>query len=242
MMNVKKHFLLLLIGGALSLQLSAQQATADFKKVNEAYQKATSLSMDVGYKLFANYTSASPFESSNGKYIKQNNNYYSELLGIVTVQNAKHKITINQEQKSLILTNPQDAGKSPSPVMLDSMLTLCSKIEFTDLGEGRKLYKLHFATVENFEYDRIDIEIGNNWLLSKLVFFYRKAVILDETNKSLQKEKPRLEITYSSINTQPAISAELFSEKKYIIQSGKSYKAAPAYADYRFLNLKPAQK
>lgn len=232
-----RFFLLLLV--LTPVLLSAQQASADFRKVNEAYTKATSLSMNIGYKLFANYTATAAYESSNGRYIKQNDNYYSELLGIVTVQNAKHKITLNEEQKSLILSNPQQTAKNPSPVMLDSMLKLCSRVEFTDAGEGRKLYRLHFANTPYFEYERIDIQIGSQWLLEKIVFYYRNAVVLDETDKSLQKEKPRLEITYSDINTKPVIAADQFSEKKYVVANGKSFTATPAYSSYRFLNLKP---
>jgi hypothetical protein len=238
---MKKYILLLLICGLMPLSVFAEnsQAVADFRKVNEAYTKATSLSMDISYKLFSNYSTASAYESSIGKYIKQNNNYYSELLGIVTMQNAKHKVTINEAQKSLILSNPQQANQSPSPVMLDSMLKFCSKVESTDLGEGKKLYKLHFTTKSGFEYERIDLEIGSLWMLNRIVLYYRNAVVLNDADKSLQKEKPRLEIVYSAVNLHPTISSDQFSEKKYIVQSGKTFKAATAYASYRFLNLKP---
>lgn len=235
-------FCLLLGLMGFSTRLSAQPSAAavDLNKVNLAYSQAKAISMNIEYNLFSSYTATTAYESSKGKFIRQNTSYYSELLGITTVQNTKHKITVSQAEKSLILSNPTPSNSNPSPVALDSILKICSNIKVVDLGEGKRIYQLSFSTLEFFDYERIDIQLGSNQLIEKFVLYFRHAVVLDESDQRLKKEKPRLEITYSAITLNPEVDANLFSEKKYVVALGKNgFQPTPAYTTYQFYNLKP---
>jgi hypothetical protein len=215
-----------------------EQARKDFALTNAAYSKLKSYRMAVHYRLYTNYTTTTAFESSDGAYIRQDNNIYSSLLGIVTLQNKQAKLTVNSASKTIVVANPDQLTAAPSNLQLDSSLKRCTSIDFVDLGEGRKRYVLHFDRTPFFEYDRMELEFRNDHLLERLVFYYREAVNLDETNATLKKEKPRLEISFSDIDLAPTLAADQFSEQAYILMQGKKILPASAYSDYRVLNHK----
>jgi hypothetical protein len=224
----------------LNFTATLQAAAVELNKVNLAYGAVKSMSMTIEYNLFSSYTATTAHESSKGKFIRQNANYYSELLGITTVQNAKHKITINTQEKSLLLSNPDKTPPAPSPVLLDSILRVCSSIDRIDLGAGKKLYQLKFAKLTYYDYERIDIHLGSNQLIEKFVLYFRSAVVLDDNDQNLKKDKPRLEISYSAIILNSEVDTNLFSEKIYVESLGsEGFKPTAAYQTYQFYNLKP---
>lgn len=218
--------------------LPAQQLKEDIRKVNETYAKTKAVSMKIQYRLFQNYVTAIPFEDKSGSYIRQGQNYVSQLLGITTLQNGSLKLSVSDAEKTIIVSDADKKMASPGNEMLDSLVSRCSKIEFTDLGDGRKLYRLRFEKTAFFEYDMIELQIGSTFFVEKLVLYYREAVVLDDTNGSMKKEKPKLEISYSEINTQPVITADQFSETKYVRRSGKTFLPAAAFANWKILNYK----
>lgn len=218
--------------------LPAQQLKEDVRKVNETYAKTKTVSMKIHYRLFQNYATAIPFEDKTGTFIRQGQNYFSQLLGITTVQNGSVKLSVSDADKTIIVSDADRKIAAPSNVMIDSLIKRCSKVEFTDLGEGRKLYRLRFEKTAFFEYDMIDLQFGSNYFIEKIVLFYREAVVLDETAGNMKKEKPKLEISYSEINTQPVVAADQFSETKYIRKSGKTFVPATAFANWKVLNYR----
>ncbi|MDQ3110963.1 MAG: hypothetical protein M3R17_13805 [Bacteroidota bacterium] len=229
---------LFLLCCAVSMGARAQNAKEDFMKVNRNYSAATELGMKIHFALFSDYNGTTPFEVQDGSYLKKGTNFYSDLMGIKTIQNSETRLTVNENDKTIIVSDPLKSSKNPSEVNLDSILSKCSDVVFTDAGQGEKLYRLRFDKTSFFEFDIIDIRIGSDSYIKKLILYYREAVSLDETNSGLKKEKPRLEITYNSITTSPVIEQDQFSEKKYIAGSGKKTSLLPAFATYRLLNLK----
>lgn len=217
---------------------NAQTVSEVFEKTNKAYSDAENISMNIQYDLYSNYTSNAPYESSSGTYIKQGNSYYSNLLGITTIQNKKYKLSISNDEKIIIVGDPVKTGKAPSVVETDTLLKQCSSTEVRKTTEGSTVCVLHFEQVPFSEFDRIEIETSKNGFVTKMVLYYREAISLDETNPQLKKEKPRLVITYSNINTNPTIKPDQFSEKPYISDNGKQITGTPAYSTYRILNHK----
>lgn len=222
----------------ISAVLPAQQLKEDVRKVNDTYARAKNVSMKIHYRLYQDYSTAVPFEDKTGTYIRQGQNYFSQLLGITTIQNGSTKLSVSDAEKTIIVSDADRKIAAPSNVMIDSLIKRCSKVEFTDLGEGRKLYRLRFEKTAFFEYDMIDLQFGSNYFIEKIVLFYREAVVLDETAGKMKKEKPKLEISYSEINTQPVVAADQFSEAKYIRRSGKTVLPAAAFKNWKVLNYK----
>lgn len=215
------------------------RAAIDFRLVNEAYLKAAALKTDVGYTLFPSYTSTVPFEKSKGVFMKQGSSTYSNLLGIISLSNSKVTVTLDSNEQTIVVTDPPSRNvKDPSLVDLDTLLNTCTSIEYKELGE-LKYYKLRFDQVPAFEYNAIEVYIDSKTnFLSRLTLFFRMEMDMDDGDDKYTKEKPRLEIVYTNVNTRPVFAQDQFSETKYISIQGKAIKAAAAYSQFRLINNK----
>jgi hypothetical protein len=223
---------------AAALTAPAQTIAEAFRKVNETYSKTPSISMQVHYRLFSDYTATVPFESNDGVFFRNGNSFYSSLLGITTVQNKNVRISVSENDKTIIVSDPSEKGKNPSTIEIDSMLARCSSSELRNEENGSRRCILFFDKSPFSEFDRIEILIGSNNFVTKIILFYREAVKLDETIPGMKKEKPRLEISYSDIDTSPSFPENKFSEKPFVQLKGKEYSPSPAYSAYRILNHK----
>jgi len=235
-MRARIHFLMAAL--LLVCSLKAQTVAEVFKLVNSKYAQTENVSMDIKYELFANYSAALPYESSSGSYVKQGSNFCSSLLGITTMQNKKYAVSVSETDKMIVVSNPDKSEKAPSIIEIDSLLKRCTSTEMRKTNDGITVCVLHFENAPFCEFDRIEIEVGTNSFVTSITLFYREAVNLNETDPQLKKEKPKLVITYSNINTNPVIKADQFSEKTYIIDNGEKITGAPAYSTYRILNHK----
>jgi hypothetical protein len=227
---------------ALSLAVNAQdairrQASIDFRLVNMAYAQASRLKMDVNYTLFPSYTSTTPFEESRGVFMKQGENSYSNLLGIISLSNSKATVTLDSNEQTIVVADPSThKSGEPNLVELDTLLSTCSSIEFKEL-EGVKYYKLKFDGVLFSEYNAIEVFIDSKTnFLGRITMFFRIELDLDEENDRYINEKPRLEIIYTGVTTNPVFTPDQFSETKFVGIRGKIVTAAAAYAKYRVVN------
>jgi hypothetical protein len=195
--------------------------------------------MDVSYTLFPSYTSTVPFENDKGVYMKQDNNTYSNLLGIVSLSNSRVTVTLDSNEQTIVVADPPERKKrDPNVPELDSLLAVCSAIEYTE-SEGVKVYKLKFDKLAFFEYNSIDVYIDSKTnFLSRMNLYFRVEMDLNEDDRSSVKDRPRLEIVYSNIDTNPVFASGQFSESGMISIAGKKITARPAYSNYRLINNK----
>ncbi len=245
MIMFRKFFITVLLL-PLFVHLHAQQlvtpekASADFVHINEAYSNTKKLKMDLSYVLYPSYTATVPFENEKGVFMKQNNNTYSELLGITSLSNSKVSVSIDQAEQTIVVTDPP-AKKTeiPGAVDFDSLLKKCSSIEYLELEGNGKCYKLRFDNTSFFQYNEIDVFFdGQTFLLNKLNLYFREEVDLNPDDANHLKDHPRLEISYSSIDTAPVFAPGQFSETRYINMAGKNITCTSAYTTYRLINHK----
>lgn len=217
----------------------AQTANEDFRKVNAAYSKHQSLSMNVTYTLYSNYSSTVAHDKQKGVYMRQGDKYYSRLLGVETMNNGKTIIVTDHNDKVMLVADPPQTQKSPTPLDIDSMLATCGETKYSETKAGQKVYSMSFDKRKYLEYSKVDIYINSQtWLIDKIVLYYREQVSLDPDNDNALKEAPRVEITYSSVITNPAFDKEQFSENKFIASAGGKLKATGAYAGFEVINQK----
>lgn len=239
--NILATFLLLLpvFDSVAQEQSKSEKASADFVRINQAYADNKKLKMDVAYALYANYTSAIPHENAKGVFMKQNNSTYSELLGTTSLSNNKVSLAIDKNEQTIIVTDPPAKTVIPGAVDFDALLKICSSIDYKELDGNIKYYKLRFDNAPFSLYNSIDIYFnGETFLLTKLLLYFREEIDLNADDKIQVKEKPRLEISYTSIDTSPVFDPGQFSEARYISIAGKKITCTQAYSAYHLINHK----
>jgi hypothetical protein len=231
--------LLLFTGNLFAQQATVAQAAADLRLVNQAYNNAKLLRMEIGYNLFADYSSTVPVQQEKGLFLRQERNTYSNLLGTVTLNNSRVSLTLDSAGQAIIVSDPLPKSRNnPQPVNLDSLLQQCSAIDF-HADAGKKYYKLHFDKAPFMEYAAVEIYINSSSnFIEKLVLYFRESVDLNEEDDVVKKSRPRLEIAYSNISTTPVFSAQQFSESQFISGAGKRMSCTPAYSAFRLINNK----
>jgi hypothetical protein len=237
---------LFLMAVLFSVTLSAQQTVSittvspDFVKVNQAYANAKNLRMNINYSLYADYSSMEKQQNEDGVFMRQNKNTYSEMFGIISLNNSKACITLDKTEKNMVVSDPhENKVKNPGEVDIDSLLTVCSSISVEEKENGIKLYKMRFDNSLYMQYASVDILINTKtWFFQKIVLYFREETSFAADGKTKVKSAPRLEITYSAVEINPAFEPGQFSETNFIITSGKKITCAPAFASYHLINNK----
>jgi hypothetical protein len=220
---------------------------SSYKKAMEWFGKTQKFSVSISYSSYIDHTSTSPFEKSEGLYIKDGKKAYSNVLGIKTVQNELFRFSVDTSEKLIILNNMSESELSVIDMKSFEMLLENAKtIKKQKSATGGISYKIEFKP--DMLYSSFEIELNENGLLKIQRFFYATEMKEESNdsdeygnvNKSSVSSKPRLEISFSNYQTQlrPELSKE-FSEKKYFSQSGKKIILAERYKafqlkDYRF--------
>jgi hypothetical protein len=229
----------LLANGFAQQEVSGSKAAADFIRINEAYADYKKLKMDIDYLLFPDYTATTPFENEKGVFMKENNNTYTELFGITSLNNSKVSLSVDKNEELMVVADPPKKTSIPGVIAFDTLLKICSSIQYAELDGNIKYYRLRFDNVVFSQYNEIDIYFdGGTFLLTKLNLYFREEVDANPDDKINLKEKPRLEITYSAIDTSPVFEVGQFSETHYIRIAGKKISCSSGYTKYQLINNK----
>lgn len=221
-------------------KLTDNQAIKEkLKKVNDTYTSMNNFSMNVTYNLYPTYKSTVPSDIYKGYYKKVKTNIHSHLLGIETIQSEKIRIVIDSSDKLMLLANPVLTSKvALVSFNLDSALALCSRVELKQDQADEDVFKLLFDDEES-EFSSILICIDKKQnLIKKLTLFYNTAVPLNNEDENSAKEKPRVDIIYSDVNTKATAAKNEFSESNYFSMLKGKYVPAKQYEKYKIINQK----
>lgn len=211
-------------------------AREDFKKTNAAYSKLTGLSMDTYYAVYSDYQAQNMIEGKNGRYIKFNNLIYTKIDNIETYMMNDKIITINPDNRLIMVGDNKPLQLSPLETDSDSLLAQCSNIELEETNENEKTYKLYFDDTYS-EFSRIEISINLRDLRYKKIVMYYNAPVNLKQDFYGDAQQPRLEITYNNckeLNSLPP----LFNEALYIVNNQGKLKPAPKYYNFRVSDLR----
>lgn len=226
-------FLIVCFSGAFS-----QNVSDDLFKMNRAYRNFKDLSMNMTYLIFASHKSVTPQEVYRGIFKKQGEAQYSRFMGIQTLSTKNFFVTADSSEKEIILSNPANQANLFLPKTdIDNYLKLCSKTEFFEPKPGLIGYRLFANPKIISEYSRVDIHINKKtFLVERLILYYGREMNSDESGS--KKDKPRMEIFFSNIDTHPEFSPDEFSESRFFVQNGEDYKVTKEYSEYQLINKK----
>ena len=221
---------------ALTAFSFAQNASEDFKKMNKYYLSHEHISMDIEYLFYENHQSKKAIDVQWAKYKKSGSKFYYAMDGITTIQNDKHKLVLNSSNKIILVTKKQKEidSKVFTGATMDSVLTLCKRIDYTKMEGGKKHYVLTYKSSNYFPYKKLVIVLNSNNSLSKMIYYYNRAINYTPDENDVE-EAPRMEIVYKNTSTK-VIATYQYSLSKYVKIQGKKISAVSKYLNYRLIN------
>jgi hypothetical protein len=203
---------------------------SEIMKINQSYTKTKQYSMEVTYNVYNNYSSQKLFEQSKGYFIRSDNNYISDVLGVKTIQNDQYKLIIDSASNIILVAHPDQQFQNASTQVIDAAIKACSSVKYTD-DTKIPSFKMFFKD-ELAEFSLIQIQYAkSDYFMRKLILFHTMEVEIEGL-----KQRPRTEILYKNIKSSAKVDSETFSEKKYIIDNKGKVQAAKAYMKYKVID------
>lgn len=211
-------------------------AIADLKQVNASYAKTANFSLNTNYKVYSEHATDNLLEAKNGKFIRFGKKLYTKIDDIETYALGDKLICISAGDKIISIGDNRQLDFHPLQMSIDSLLTLCNKVEMQYINDHEKKYMMYFSG-ESEEFTRIDIQINTEtYHYSKVILFYAMQINLSGDFYAEEK-RPRLEITYTNFRTLTAEPVS-FNEELYIKKDKGTLKPASKYYNYRVSDLR----
>lgn len=233
MKSVKSIMLLLLF--SFAFRGFSQVAKNDFASINKAYADQEQLSVKVTYQVFRNKTTPVAFSTEKGEVKQKGILRYTRTGDIETVETETYRLIVDHEDKNISLLdiisreNKNEEMKTVSPVELDELIAMCSKVEFKKLNSTQNCYTL---IIPDEQYQEVKlIYNAKNFFIEKLILYYSEKQNLEGKDDGLM-EAPRVEITYSDFNTHPDFDQTPFSYNSFLEKRNGKLLAKAAYKAY----------
>ncbi len=243
-MTRKLYILLLsawLFCGGSPVLAQKQALSADIKKCNTAFEKAPSLNVEITYLAYKNYSDKTPVETYTGSMKTKGQQSFSKIMGQETITNTKLSVSVNTEEKLIVITKPQQALNPFRMIPADSLLKICSAVKLSEETADTRTYELAFGNTA-IELEKLSISFNlKTGLVTRMIMYYREPVTFEEDADEeyfpdTPKEKPRVEIQYKNTVMAQALADSEFSEKKIISRVNKKYQGIGSYKGYQVID------
>jgi len=209
--------------------------------INRTYKAMESLSMDIDYKVYRNHESTTPIQTENGTLKKKGDLYYYQIGSLVTIKASSYNLIVDNDAKTIALLNVEKGRDMAKDILLaisDSLLRNIKSISFAKINNTQNAYIL---TSPNSEYAKIKIFFNvKSFFIEKLELYYKIPENFED-EESLDKEAPRVEISYHDINTRPAFPSDLFTYANFLRKEKNKYYCKEKYQGYHLIEqMKPA--
>jgi hypothetical protein len=159
-------------------------------------------------------------------------NYYSQMIGITTIQNKYQLLTLDTAEKNIYVANPQKSGLMQKQLLKDIDLNQFQVKIFTDANADKAFYILPLN-------DRVNIKFVMKFNKDSLITFYRMESFEKHPKSKSEKDDSALEITFSDFNMHPPISNEsFFNTAKFIYQKNNKIYPSLRYRNYTITDLR----
>lgn len=192
-----------------------------------------SYSMTVTHASYENYKTPVPYERSAGYFRKDRSSYHSFLLGIHTIENQRYRISVDSSAKVMMVADKPDNNEPVSVYGLQDYkdaMESCTVIKVISIGTD-KLYRLEYKS--GYPLSAHELLVSDDGLLKKITWYYAQEVQKDPEDKNSPKDKPRLEISFSSYKKNPVFPKKEFDESSYFSKKDNRIIPAEEYRNYQ---------
>lgn len=201
-------------------------------EVGEQYTES-SYSVDIRYSTFKGLKSTVPFESSVGYFQKSNNVKQTSILGVTTIDNAKHKITLDSINKIVALNNSVPTG---DVVDLEQYKQMKSYIEFIKKKETKSSITYLIQYNSKSPISKTQLVLTKSGQLKSMIVNYAKAKEYRDENDDLQKDYLWLKMDY--LNYSKKIKNKELRESQLLLKNNGEYRLTTKYKTFQLADLR----
>ncbi|MCI5057297.1 MAG: hypothetical protein MRY83_14375 [Flavobacteriales bacterium] len=211
---------------------STEELKIVFDKMTEFYSNTDNYSTDIVHKSYKKQTDSEPHERSKGKFYKIGDDYFSDLLGYKTLQKGSIRLTVNDREKVMAISEPHSFD--PKDFMntdVEKWLEVCESVSSEKTSSGEK----YVFKYKKGPYSQCELTVHNKGWLQKVTIYFNKTIKNDQ-NESVRIE-PKLEILYENFVI-GKVKSEQINLDRYITSQGKKYKPHATFSDYKILDTR----
>lgn len=192
-------------------------------EIRNAYNRLGSYSVTVKHRYYKSFTNKTPDYEYSGVFAQAPPKYYSNLLGIKTIQNGIYKITLDVSS-NLLVVDEADSSYKVQNIDFLKLLKVCNSVEFSTSNTGTIIH-LQFSQKEPFKAVHLDITKKN--LINKIKLVHN--------NSDKSSNYPVTEIEYSGFRFSDP-QKDLFDFTGIVSIKESKVIIAKEYRQYTLLN------
>jgi hypothetical protein len=214
-----------------SQNISTDYLITVFDDLRAYYENTPNFTVQINHKSFKTKDDLTPYETTKGEYIKIGNDYYSSLLGYKTIQKGNIRLTINEQEKVIAISeahsfNPKDFMS----IDINEWIKVCEAVKHSEEANADKYT---FFYKPGLQFKKSEITIDKKGWLSKLTIFYNRNIQQGKDKINIQ---PKLEISYNEFSTKT--NASKINIQRYVMKQGKTYEVTSNYKQFKLLDTR----
>jgi len=224
-----KYLILLIVLCFNGLALTAQNAVEDLKKCNKLFDEAKTVDYNIRVDIYKQCNSSKPSQQFFGRKVKDGNNYYSNINGVITIVLKDICVIVNTKTKTIYCATPQSIKDKEIPLISAYKESVFKKEFTTSLiksDNSCKIYEIIPKVKVIYKKIQVKIDLPSFQLGSITYFFYEKS----EYCKSISY--------YSDIKYNQRVDKQLFNTNKYITKVHSKYIPSNGYINYHVSDIR----
>lgn len=211
---------------------------ADLKKVLDhagtAFE-AKRLLVNLEYRSYTSHVSKDAYETAKGLYMRADNKLRSDVAGTLTIQDGKHKVSINNEQRIVMF----DIIKTQQQKVTDEFVQLMWE-QVTEVKKRKQSATTEYSVLlkGNSRVEEYRFLFDDQNRMKQIVMLFRHAAPLDPSKPNGEKSKPRLEISFSGYETNFTPSANDFNISTVVSVTKDRADLTQTYKDFQLYDLR----
>lgn len=206
------------------------------KKVQEVYNTNNSISLSVNYTLFKNEVSIHTEESFDGLIVKDRQNYYSKINNTEFIQLSDNYVKINHDEKAMLYAKGTSNSDSSSPLNISGFINFFKTADVTETSD-LFVCELISKDITMLPYSKVVLHINKkDYSIKKQILYLIKPMSFANNDNEKEISNPRLEITFSELDSKKVIPNSLFNISNYVDVSKSDVKPSNKLETYQLIN------
>jgi hypothetical protein len=209
-------------------------AAKELVEVNKRMLKIDKFSFNITYSSFKEHLEKIPYETLHGYVVKDGKNNFSNINGVVTMQNNRIRIVVDSARRSIKISNPLEG---PEPVLsVEEYIKSIGVCKEVKRKEENKLIGYRFEPKALKGIVAQEIYLDENFLNKTVIFYVNEHTTRQNNELIKQTVFPRLEISITDFKKLTKADSKLFNEKDFMEIDGEKVTLNSKYKNFKFFD------